>query len=354
MDRSVLVYRIGSLGDTLVTVPALRAVRNHFPQARVTYLCDRQIGKHYVSGAQVLHGTPLIDDVLTYPFDASTLGRLGRPLLLGRLWITLRMRRFDAVVYLAGSNRPARAVARDRRFFASAGIRSLFGFEGFPSSPAIRPQGGFPPLPHEADLLLARLAVDGITVPAAREADIRFPLSPDDRGEAARWMRAQRSAGGRALISVGPGGKRPANIWPLARYEAVVARLIRARDVWPIVSCGADEGDAARRLIAAWGRGWWTDPALSIRGTIAVLERCVLHVGNDTGTMHLAAAAGVPCVGVFSSIAPPVSGIRTGPATGCSGPRSHARTADCSNASSEPWPVSSRSDPTPSQRLART
>ena len=57
----------------------------------------------------------------------------------------------------------------------------------------------------------------------------------------------------------------------------------------------------AVRLLAAWGRGFNAAGGLGLRGAAAALQRCKMYLGNDTGTMHLAAAAGVPCVTIFSS-----------------------------------------------------
>src|SRR5262249_38222838 len=51
----------------------------------------------------------------------------------------------------------------------------------------------------------------------------------------------------------------------------------------------------------AWGRGYNAAGALSVRASSMALRNCVLYLGNDTGTMHLAAAAGTPCVALFSA-----------------------------------------------------
>jgi ADP-heptose:LPS heptosyltransferase len=80
-----------------------------------------------------------------------------------------------------------------------------------------------------------------------------------------------------------------------------VAKLIAEFDVWPVVFGGPEDMAMSVRLIAAWGRGYNAAGALGLRGAAAALRRCKLYLGNDTGTMHLAAAAGVRCVAVFSA-----------------------------------------------------
>lgn len=298
---SVLVYRIGSLGDTLVAVPALRAVRAHFPGARVTLLCDRQVGRSYVLASDLLHGSGLVDEFVYYPVDPSLVGRVLRPARMSRLLLDLRRRRFGAVVYLAGSNRPAASIERDRRFFRSAGIPRLIGFDGFPAFPESRPIEGFAEVPQETDLLLARLAHDGVAVPPAGQADPRLPIGPEAREEFERWKEHLAPDGGRTWISMSPGTKQAVNRWPLARYEETLRALVARRDVWPVVFGGPEDVDDARRLVSACGRGHVAAGALSLAAAIRAMGACAFHLGNDTGTMHMAASAGIRCVGVYAS-----------------------------------------------------
>jgi ADP-heptose:LPS heptosyltransferase len=64
---------------------------------------------------------------------------------------------------------------------------------------------------------------------------------------------------------------------------------------------GREDREIGDRLIDNWGRGYDAAGALGLRPAAAALKRCALFLGNDTGTMHMAAAVGVPCVAVFSS-----------------------------------------------------
>ncbi|HUC44091.1 MAG TPA: glycosyltransferase family 9 protein [Candidatus Sulfotelmatobacter sp.] len=298
--QRVLIFRIGSLGDTLVGVPALRAVRARYPEARITLLCDRQVGKSWVLAADVLSGTGLVDDFLYYPFDPTSLGRRLQPLRMARLLLSIRARRFDAFVYLVPSNRGAEAIARDRRYFALAGLRASVGFEGFPDFPTRRPAGGFAPVLQEADLLLARLAVSGWQVPAPGAADMTLRAdAPEPEAEA--WLSSHPRTSGGPPIAVGIGGKKPVTVWPLERYDAVVRHLIRSRDVWPVVFGGPEDASGAERLVAGWGRGAVGAGALTPHQGIGVMRHLALYVGNDTGTMHMAVAAGLRCVAPFSS-----------------------------------------------------
>lgn len=299
--RNVLVFRIGQLGDTIVALPAMHAARKHFAGARFTLLCDRHPGKARVLAADLLRGARIFDAFESYVVDDSRGGRLLRPFRMAGLMLRLRRGRYDTLVYLAPSTRTAEQVARDRKFFALAGIRNFYGMNGFAELPKKISGEPLATTAAESDLMMARLAEVGISVPAAGRGSLNLGLGESDEAEVKKWLRALPPDGGRAWLGVGPGSKMPAKRWPEERFREVVAQLIASRDMWPVVFGGPEDTAMAARLIAAWGRGFNAAGGLSLRGAAAALGRCKLYLGNDTGTMHLAAAAGVPCVAVFSS-----------------------------------------------------
>jgi heptosyltransferase III len=297
--KNVLVFRIGSLGDTLVAVPALWVLREHFPEARFTLLCDRQSRK-LVLAADVLDCSGLIDDFLTYPFRGS---KLTRFLDGARLWWRLRSRHFDALVYLAPSQRNRRQVRRDRLFFKTLGVKRLIGMEfGNPYQPK-KPGCPLPESPREADLLLARLASSGIPIPAPGEG--KATVGPGDDTELDNVLAGLPSDERRPWIALCLGGKVPANKWPRERYVEVAQRLIDKFGVWPVVLGGPEDRESGEAVVGSCRTGYNLAGRLSLQGSLAALHRCRLYLGNDTGTMHMAAAASVPCVGVFSSRNPP-------------------------------------------------
>jgi ADP-heptose:LPS heptosyltransferase len=93
----------------------------------------------------------------------------------------------------------------------------------------------------------------------------------------------------------------PAKQWPIERFAEVGNQLIRDYDAWPVIFGGAEDRAAGSRLLETWGRGAMAAGELNVRAAAAALQSCLLYVGNDTGTMHLAASAGIPCVAIFSA-----------------------------------------------------
>ncbi len=297
----ILVYRIGSLGDTLVALPALWRIRDHYRDAEIHLLCDRQASSKYVLASELLKSSGAVDEFHTYPVAKGGFGKLIQPLRRLGLIRKLRSYRFDKIIYLAPSARTPTQIRRDSRFFALCGIRERIGFldlhSGLP-----REQSPLPNWPREADLLEKRL--DGAIPPASRR---RFDLGigESERAEVATWSATRPPDGGRPWIAVAPGSKMPAKIWPVELYIEVVNRLIAAFDIWPVVFGDRAERPIAERCVASWGRGSVAAGELGLRPAVAALEKCRLYLGNDTGTMHMAASAGVPCAAVFCSHAPP-------------------------------------------------
>jgi heptosyltransferase III len=297
----ILVYRIGSLGDTLVALPALWRIRNHYRDAEITLLCDRQADSTKVLAAELLNGSGLIDHYMTYPVATTQSGLISSTKRQLQLALQLRKKSFDSVVYLAPSERATKSVSRDQFFFrVVAGIRAVTGTIDL-SGELPGHKHPIPRWPQEADLLLRR--VEPLTAPAAERWDLG--ITADERNAAENWKKAQPSAGNRRLVAVAPGSKMPAKIWPQERFIDAVGQLIESHDIWPVVFGDRSEREIGMTCQRAWGRGWVASGELSVRLSAALLSGCDLYLGNDTGTMHLAASAGVRCVAIFCSHAPP-------------------------------------------------
>lgn len=297
----ILVFRIGQLGDTIVALPAMWVIRRHFPEAQLTLLSDRHPGKPYVLAADLLKGAGIFDHFDSYIVDDSAGGRMLRAVRMAQLLIKLRRQRYDALVYLAPSTRTSLQVERDRKFFGLAGLKRIYSMNGFRLLPRKEPGQPLGATPSEADLLLERLAADGLPVPPAGKGSLELHLGEAEDAQVESWLDQLPDDGGRPWIGIGPGSKMPAKRWPEERFAEVVAKLIREFGVWPVVFGGPEDSALGQRLLASWQRGYNAAGDLSLRAAAAALKRCQLFLGNDTGTMHLAAAAGVSCVAVFSA-----------------------------------------------------
>ncbi len=297
----ILVFRHGALGDMLSLAPSLWVLREHYPAAHITLLFDKTVGQERINPRMVFEGSGLIDDYLMYPGFPGRYGRVLLPAVLAGLLARLRAGRYDMLVHLARTyNKPA-MIQRDVTFFRLAGIPRIMGTENLEN---LFEQTNIRPLPrvrHQIDLSLLRLAESGFEVPAPGKARVDINIQPVERRRVADWKATLPDDGGRHWVAVGPGSKMPVKVWPVERYAETLERMIAEYDIWPVVFGGREDREKGKYLLERLGRGTIAAGVLSVREAAAAMEECALYLGNDTGTMHLAVAAGVRCVAIFSA-----------------------------------------------------
>jgi len=110
--RRVLIYRLGSLGDTMVALPSLHVVERAFPNARRVMLTNLPVHAKAPMASAVLEGSGLVHGYIDYPVGTRN------PAELARVWLKIRRFRPEAMVYLApprGSDRQGSAIFQDVR-----------------------------------------------------------------------------------------------------------------------------------------------------------------------------------------------------------------------------------------------
>jgi heptosyltransferase III len=297
--QRILVFRYGQLGDTLVALPAFWAVRRHFPDAHITLLTSSHTGERFVSALSVFPPEGLFDDYLVYGADVTGI----KVQSAGALFRRVRRGAYNTLVYLPPVRPSTFGVLRDLMFFRAAGVRTIIGHNGLRTITKPTTPGPLPVVEHEVDYLLSRLARSNIPIPGPGQAKLDLRLGASERDDAKAWLREHLPGQEpySRLVGFGPGSKWPSKIWPADRFRELGHRLISETNATPIVFGGAAEAELGHEFVQDWGRGVVAAGVHSVRGSAALLACCVIYVGNDTGTMHLAAAENVPCVAVFSA-----------------------------------------------------
>jgi ADP-heptose:LPS heptosyltransferase len=301
IGNRILVYRIGSLGDTIVALPAFCAVRENFPNAFVALLNNAHEDSKRVMAQSVLPSEGLFDAWLTYPTGFSGTASLKERL---KLLFELRSYKFDTLVYLAPRLRTRKQVKRDLFFFRLAGIQNFLGHHGLPSPlPQKENEKPLPLIEHEADHLLYRLSLSGLKTRASGEGSMDLRLSESELSKAQHWLEENcgEALDQNRLVAIAPGSKWQSKVWPEINFEKLGERLIREFNLFPVIFGGSEDRAGGERLIAKWKRGANAAGALNVRESAAALSYCRLLVGNDTGTMHLAAAVKTSCVVAFAA-----------------------------------------------------
>jgi ADP-heptose:LPS heptosyltransferase len=295
--RRILVYRCGALGDTIVALPAIRAVREAHPDAELALMTAND-GAGILWTDEVLRDFGWFAHMVTYrAADIASVTGLAR--------VLRRVRAFapDLVVYLGSDHNSGVRTLRDRLFFRLAGAERFVAASSDKVSFFGRLRRQRRQYPNEVDRLLEAVRRAGIEVGPPR-FDLPRRAAHVERVDAA--LAAARFGGERPLIAMCPGSKQAAKRWPLERYAALGARLIADGKADVAIIGGPDEARAAEVVAHEWPAGRWTVLAgsLSVLESAELLRRTTLYVGNDTGAMHLAAAVGTTCVAIFAAREP--------------------------------------------------
>lgn len=268
-EPAILVIKLGALGDFVQTLGPLAAIRGHHAGARIVLLTTAP----FVAFARA---SPYVDDVWVD----------DRPKLLDvRGWLLLRRRlrgaRFTRVYDLQTSDRSGFYF----RLFWPGPYPEWSGVARGCSHPHANPQRDFM---HNVDSRAEQLRMAGIA-----------HCPPPDLSWTTRDVSHLGLAPRYAMLVPGGAPHRPAKRWPVERYAALAARLA-AQGVQPVL-IGAAAEDPLHGVIRTR-----CAEAVSLAGETTLLDLAALArgalvaIGNDTGPMHLAAAAGCPSVVLYS------------------------------------------------------
>jgi ADP-heptose:LPS heptosyltransferase len=289
--KKILIYRLGSLGDTVVALPCLHLLARLFPDAERRLLTNFPVHAKAPAAAAVLGSSGLVHDYMRYAAGTRN------PLELLRLAMEIRSFRPDLLVYLMHV-RGWNTVVRDRAFFKLAGARRLVGIHGESEQ-----KHRFNAVAGKRESEAARLARLIAELGDARADDAaNWSLSLSD-AERAAGTAALGALAGKPLIVCGPGTKMQAKDWGQENWRALLTRLSAEYPQHGLALVGAKE-DAP---IAEFAAAEWSGAKVNLcgkltpRDTAAVMEHGQIFMGPDSGPMHMAASVGVPCVIPFSA-----------------------------------------------------
>jgi heptosyltransferase-3 len=288
----VLIYRLGSLGDTVVALPCFHQIERAFPNAERRLLTNIPIHAKAPAAAAVLGDSGLVHGYLQYPVGMRSL----RPILGLRSGI--RRFRPQVLVYLA-SLRERRAVRRDEIFFRLCGISTMVGLPRDDGDFVRRELHGTTDLEPEAERLARAIRVLGVVdLDDRANWDLRLTA-----GEAAEAESVMRRLGGGPFLTVSVGTKAQSKDWGEENWTALLTRLEELYPAHRMVLMGAaDEFGVSERSSVSWrGRSLNLCGNLNPRASAALLRSTDLFIGHDSGPMHLAATVGAPSVAIFAA-----------------------------------------------------
>lgn len=273
--RRVLVLQFSPIGDTIFAVPALKALREYYPQATIVVLASARAG-------DVLKGLPY--------HDMLRICRSG--LDVARTLVEFRHLHFDLAVGLSNQGSWL-------SFFCGTPFKA-----GFPTPLLSLAEPGAlkeEPAAHVVEYCLAVVRLLGATVPGDRRLELW--LSPAEKERARTFLAAHGLSD--PMVAVHPGGRYfPLKRWPVERFARLVDALA-GQGYRAVIVGGPEDTELAGSLaeqaecepVVAAGR-------LRLKETAALLAHCRLFIGNDSAPLHMAAAVNTPTLGLFGPTDP--------------------------------------------------
>ncbi len=273
VQENILLIRIKSIGDVVLTLPAVHAVRENFPSARITFLTSKE-NASLLGGFQGVNRVIMLDRAAlrsSHPWKVAVE-------FLGLLW-RMRDGKFSLVVDFQGYGETAwltRVTGAPQRWGQVHRAK-----RGWAYTRPIEPI----PAVHPAEAHLGLLKLCGLSTGTIRN-DFALPETAVNAARA--WFAEHRLDAAKPTLYVQPLTSGPHKDWPLENYLAV-ARSWRSRGAQIILGGGPDDRAA---LEPAGREGFAVSAGVPLLVTAGLMQLSTLILGGDTGAIHLAVAQG--------------------------------------------------------------
>ncbi|MBU4305395.1 MAG: glycosyltransferase family 9 protein [Candidatus Omnitrophica bacterium] len=286
----ILVINLGGIGDMLLSTPALRSLRQLYPEARISMLTTKKAG-------EIVKDLPYIDRVYTFELHYGGGIPLWRVFHNAMVLFFLRMKNFGLAInmrtlvskegaarmrFLLKCINPKKSAGRD-----TENRGTFFDVRFFETQ-----QGQKYEMDYDIDMI--RLLGGG-----AVQRQIDFFIKKSDEEKVSGLLRNAGISEKECLIGIHPGGM-PSRRWPRENFSRLISLLLKDGNCRIVISGGKDERELAEYLRKVNSeRVISLADKLTLKELGALIERCALFISNDTGPMHIAAVLKTPQIALF-------------------------------------------------------
>lgn len=295
--EKILIFRHGSVGDTVVALPCFHLIARVFPEAERRLLTTISPDENAAPVSAALEHAGLVHRYMTYPVGSCNFTKLFELREEIKKWAP------EILIYLAEPRSPWSAW-RDALFFKLCGIKKLVGV---PYTKTLRENYWLPEkksFEYESKRLVRCLETLGdISLDDSASWDLR--LTKEEEAHASRNLEGWKARGN--FIACNVSAKVKAKDWGKENWRELFHRLSQTYPDLGIVMIGARAGAEQSEAIARAWRGPTLNLCgkLTLRESVAVMKRAIFYLGHDSGPMHLAASVGIPCVALFVASSKP-------------------------------------------------
>jgi len=297
--KKILVRSTNWIGDAVMTTPAVRTIRENFPDSEITMLVHPWV-------SDVFRYSPRIDQLFLYDKKGQHQGLRGMLRLAGEL----RLQDYDCAILLQNAFEAALitlAAGIPVRGGYTTDARGLLLTHGVDKIPELISK-------HQVHYYQRMVRGLGL-VPAATELELFIPGDQIDGAKERVEQLSGLAPGTAPLIGFNPGAAfGPAKRWPTEKFAELADMLCRRTDARILLFGSAADRETAAAILAQAGRGA-AGRLIDLTGQTSLIEamaligECDVFVTNDSGLMHVAAALHTPMAAIFGS----TDHIATGP-----------------------------------------
>jgi heptosyltransferase-2 len=274
--KRILLIRFGSLGDVVLTTPAIRAVREKFPDAYISML----VGDKF---ADIVSADPRLDDVIIFYRDKKS------PWEIKRVASLLKKQKFDISIDMQRKFRSS-LLAYLSGAILRIGYHQPMGFLCRVKIPDLENK-------HAIERNLDLLKPLGITEASHQ---LEMFLTDEDKEYADVFFNTNNLTSKPAVIGFFPGAAWAPRCWPAERFAAIGDLAVEKCNAGIVIFGGPGEADIVDSVAQKM-----KNPAVlmkdrvKLRQLAAMIQKCSLFISNDTGPMHISVAVDTPTIGLF-------------------------------------------------------
>jgi heptosyltransferase I len=285
----ILLTRLSHIGDCVLTLPLLNALRKEYPSAYVAWAVESP-------SHQLLRLHPGIDQIIKIPR-----GWMKSP----REWIRVRreLRRHQFTISI-----DPQGITKSAILGWLSGAQQRIGASGrwgrelscYLNNILIEPS-----TTHLVDRSLELLRGLNFDVPSS--AKFELPICPISLEQIQSWMRSQSLND--SFVVINPGASWPSKRWEIDRFADVANHLWHVHSLRSVVTwAGDEERTMADQILASAADSALAAPPTNLLQLAALCQLAKCFIGCDTGPLHIAAGVGTPCIGLYGTTRPEESG----------------------------------------------
>ena len=308
--EKILIIRLSAIGDVVNVLPALRLLRSHFPNSKITWLVEDRAG-------EILTDHPDIDEVIIYPRKKwqSKILKINKSLKIISealsFYKKLRRNHYDLVIDFQGNLKSA-----VMNLITGSGNRLGFGkghckefnylstqYQAYPPGKRI----------HRVEKNLSLLKELGIETEFQRP---NLPVSNADEKYISEFITTNTNPS-LPIIIIHPGTSKFGTYkqWPTLNYSLLADMILEAYEANIIFTWGPGEFDTVKEIVKNMKhKAFPACETKSIKQLIELIRRAGLFIGGDTGPLHIASIMNIPVVGIYGPKDPAIYGPYNGKA----------------------------------------